>query len=104
MAARFRVVLALTKIMCTISMMLSLLGAMQSFQSIAVMTSALMQSLGSLGEFSIMIIAILPLLALILYNANIADEQLSLPSYLASFMVLSTLSGVFQIASMHSKR
>ena len=40
-----------------------------------------------------MVVTILPLLALILYNANIADEQFTLPSYLSSYMVLSTLGG-----------
>ena len=55
--------------------------------------AALMQSLGKLWEFSIMVVTILPLLALILYNANIAYEQFTLPSYLSSYMVLSTLSG-----------
>jgi hypothetical protein len=40
-----------------------------------------------------MVVTILPLLGLILFNANIADEQLSRPAYLGSYLVLSTLLG-----------
>lgn len=93
MSVRLRVAVALTKILCTVCAMLGLFGALQAFPSIGVMTSALTQSLGALGEFSIMVITVLPLLALILYNANVADEQLTRPSYLSSYMVLSTLGG-----------
>lgn len=97
LSVRVRVAVALIKILCTVFGMIGLLGALQTFPAIAVMTSAVTQSLGKLLEFSIMVITILPLLALILYNSNIADENLSLPSYLGSYMVLSTLSGTLTL-------
>lgn len=89
-----RVVLALFQVACALCGILGFLGALQALPAVAVMTSAIIKCAGTLLEFSIMVVVILPLASLILYNANIADERLTLPPHLATYMIISTFSGV----------
>ena len=94
MTVRSSVLLAMFQCATALCGMLGLLGALQSLPGVAVMTSAIMKSAGSLLEFSVMVVVILPLAAMILYNASIADERLALPTHLSSFMIISTFLGV----------
>ena len=94
MSVRSGVLLVMFQCACALCGMLGLLGALQALPGVAVMTSAITKSAGSLLEFSVMVVVILPLAGMILYNASIADERLALPVHLSSFMIVSTFTGV----------
>lgn len=88
------VLLVMFQCVCALCGMLGMLGALQALPGVEVLTSAITRSAGSLLEFSVMVVVILPLAGMILYNASIADERLALPVHLSSFMIVSTFTGV----------
>ena len=95
------VVLAVFHVAGALCGVLGLLGALQALPAVAVMTSAVVQSTGKLAEFAVLVVVILALAATTLYNGVIADERLTLPAHLTSFMLLSTIHGVFCQSCMH---
>lgn len=86
-------VVALFENACGICCMLGLLGALQAMPAVSLVTSAIMQSGRQLLEFSVMVACIVPMIALILYTSNISDERLTLPTHLASYTLISTITG-----------
>lgn len=88
------VLLAIFQIACALCGLLGLLGALQALPAVAVMTSAIRKTAGSLIEFSVIVVVVLPLAGMICYNASMTDEKLTLPAHLFSFMVISTFLGV----------
>ena len=87
------IVLAAFHVAGALCSIMGLLGALQALPAVAVMTSAVVRSAGKLAEFAIMVVCVMALAAMILYNGVIADERLTVPGHLTSFMLLSTIHG-----------
>ena len=74
-------------------MLLGLLGALQAIPAVSMISAAVRQSTRALCEFTVMLACIVPAVAMLLYTASIADERLTLPTHLASYTLLSIITG-----------
>ena len=92
-----RVLMTLFQTGCAACVVLGYLGMLQTLPAILNMISALKKSVRPLIEFSFMVLVIVPLAAIIVYSGTLADERMTLPNHLASFMMSATLTGtIFQ--------
>lgn len=79
---------------CVLCAVLGFLGALQAVPAVDVMTSALRKTVAPLMEFSLMVLVIAPLAAILLYNSALTDEGLTVPSHLSQYLVTLVLLGM----------
>lgn len=89
-----KVAFTVFQVVCLLCTLLGFLIALQAIPEVAVMTSAIKNSARPLMEFSLLVLVILPLAATVLYNGAVADERMTVPSHLSSYMILLLLIGV----------
>lgn len=87
-------VVAACHVLCGFCLVLGYLGSLQSVPSMAILTQAVIHSGGSLLEFSIMVIVMILLSALILYNGAMTDERMTTATMLFGYMILGILTGM----------
>lgn len=92
--AATQVVVSILYVLGGFCMVIELMGCMQVFPFIALITASLLHSAGALLEFSFMGAIVMAMFAVILRNGLVADENMTMFGLLSSYMVRGPITGM----------